>query len=43
MFNEKKANTAVRFIKLLKHTQGEFARKPFNLMPFQEKMVRQNL
>ena len=41
MFNEKKANTAVRFIKLLKHTQGEFARKPFNLMPFQEKIVRE--
>ena len=42
MFSEKKANTAVRFIKLLKHTQGEFARKPFNLMKFQEKMLRQS-
>ena len=41
MFNEKKANTAVKFIKLLKHTQGEFARKPFNLMPFQEKIVKE--
>lgn len=40
LFNEKKADTAVRFIKLLKHTQGEFARKPFNLMPFQEKIVK---
>ena len=40
MFDEKKASTAVRFIKLLKHTQGEFARKPFNLMPFQEKIVK---
>ena len=41
MFDEKKASTAVRFIKLLKHTQGEFARKPFNLMPFQEKIVKE--
>ena len=40
MFDEKKANTAVKFIKLLKHTQGEFARKPFNLMEFQDKIVR---
>ena len=40
MFDEKKANTAVKFIKLLKHTQGEFARKPFNLIEFQDKIVR---
>lgn len=40
MFDEKKAGIAVKFIKLLKHTQGEFARKPFNLMEFQDKIVR---
>ncbi len=36
----KKADTAIKFIKLLKHTQGEFARKQFNLIPFQDKIIR---
>jgi len=40
VFDTRKADTAVKFIKLLKHTQGEFARKQFNLIPFQEKIVR---
>lgn len=40
IFDTCKADTAVKFIKLLKHTQGEFARKTFNLIPFQDKIVR---
>ena len=40
MYDVKKADRAVSFMKLLKHTKGEFARKNFNLIPFQEKIVR---
>lgn len=39
MYDSKKGNKAVSFIKLLKHTKGEFARLSFNLLPFQEKIV----
>lgn len=41
MYDEEKANKAVKFIKLLRHTKGEFAQKPFNLIPFQEKIIRE--
>ena len=40
MFDEEKANRAVSFVKLLRNTQGEYAKHPFNLMPFQEKIVK---
>ncbi len=40
VLDTKKADTAIKFIKLLKNTQGEFARKQFNLIPFQDKIIR---
>jgi phage terminase large subunit-like protein len=40
MFSEEKANHAVAFVKSLKHTKGDWRGKPFNLQPFQEKIVR---
>lgn len=39
MFSEKRANHIVQYINLLKHT-GDFYGKPFNLMPWQEEIVR---
>ncbi len=41
MYDSKKGDRAVAFIKLLKHTKGEFAKQGFNLIPFQEKIVRE--
>lgn len=41
MYDKEKADRAVNFLKLLKHTKGEFAQHPFNLMEFQEKIVRE--
>ena len=40
MYDEEKANRAISFVKLLRNTQGEYAKHPFNLMPFQEKIVK---
>ena len=40
MLDIKKAERAVAFMKLLKHTKGKYARKNFNLIPFQEKIVK---
>ena len=40
MFDEKKAHRVVRFIECLKHTKGEFHGKPFKLLPWQEKVIR---
>ena len=40
MFDEKKARRVVRFIECLKHTKGEFHGKPFKLLPWQEKVIR---
>lgn len=40
MYDVQKADRAVKFLKLLRHTKGEFAQHRFNLMPFQEQMVR---
>jgi phage terminase large subunit-like protein len=40
MFNEDKADRAVKFIKLLKHTKAPWRGVPFNLQPFQEKIIR---
>ena len=39
-FDERKAQRVIRFIEVLKHTKGEFHGKPFELLPWQEKIVR---
>jgi phage terminase large subunit-like protein len=39
-YNQEKADRAVRFIKLLKHTKAPWRGVPFNLQPFQEKLIR---
>lgn len=39
-FNENKAQRVTRFIECLKHTKGEFHGKPFKLLPWQEKIIR---
>jgi len=36
VYDEKKADRAVRFVKLLKHTKDPWAGKTFNLLPWQE-------
>ena len=38
-FDEKEADRAIKFIMLLKHTNGEWAGKNFNLQPFQAFIV----
>ncbi len=40
MFDEKKARRVIRFIECLKHTKGEFHGRPFKLLPWQEKTIR---
>ena len=40
MFDEARARRVIRFIECLKHTKGEFHGKPFHLLPWQEKIVR---
>ena len=40
MFDEKKARRVIRFIECLKHTKGEFHGRPFKLLPWQEKIIR---
>jgi phage terminase large subunit-like protein len=40
LYDKEKADRAVKFVKLLKHTKGEWAGKPFNLRPWQEKIIR---
>lgn len=40
MFSEERALKAINFIKLLRHTKGEFAQQPFNMLPFQEEIIR---
>lgn len=39
-YDQQKADRVVRFIECLKHTKGEFHGKPFTLLPWQEKIVR---
>ena len=41
MFDESKARRVTQFIECLKHTKGEFHGKPFTLLPWQEKIVRE--
>ena len=40
-FDERKAQRVIRFIEALKHTKGEFHGKPFELLPWQEKIIRE--
>ena len=40
MIDEKKARRVIDFIHCLKHTKGEFHGKPFRLLPWQEKIIR---
>lgn len=40
MYDKIKADRAVGFIKSLKHTKGEWYGQPFNLMSWQEKIIR---
>ena len=40
MFDEKKAERAVRFIENLKHTKGTWHGQPFHLLPWQEQIIR---
>ena len=39
-FDERKAQRVIRFIEALKHTKGEFHGKPFELLPWQERIIR---
>ncbi len=39
MFDQTKADKAVKFIKLLKHTKGRWAGVPFQLLPWQQRIV----
>lgn len=40
MFDERKADRVVNFIQCLRHTKGQFHGKPFDLLPWQSKIVR---
>ncbi len=40
MFDEKRARRVTKFIECLKHTNGEFHGKPFTLLPWQKKVIR---
>jgi phage terminase large subunit-like protein len=39
-YEERRADFAVNFISMLKHTTGEWYGKPFQLMPWQEQIIR---
>ena len=39
-YDERRADFAVGFISMLKHTTGEWYGKPFHLMPWQEQIIR---
>lgn len=41
MIDQQKADNAVRFIKSLKHTKGQWHGKNFTLLPWQEKILRE--
>ena len=40
IYDKKRADFAVGFISMLKHTTGEWYGKPFHLMPWQEQIIR---
>jgi phage terminase large subunit-like protein len=39
-YDKRRADFAVNFIQMLRHTTGEWCGKPFHLMPWQEQIVR---
>ena len=39
-YDARRADFAVSFVQMLKHTTGEWFGKPFRLMPWQEQIVR---
>ncbi|CDG04243.1 terminase large subunit [Lactococcus lactis] len=39
-YDKSRADYAVAFVELLKHTKGQWFGKPFKLMPWQEKIIR---
>ena len=39
-YDKRRADFAVGFIQMLKHTTGEWYGKPFHLMPWQEQIIR---
>ncbi len=41
MFDEKKAERVVKFINNLKHTKGVWHGVPFELLPWQDKIIRE--
>ena len=40
MFDETKARRAVNFINCLKHTKGQWRGVPFDLLPWQDKIIK---
>ena len=40
MFDEAKADHAVNFINCLKHTKGRWRGVPFELLPWQDEIIR---
>lgn len=40
MYDQERADWAVKFVRRLKHTKGTWAGKSFNLQPWQEKIIR---
>lgn len=40
IYDERRAEKVVRFIECLKHTKGEFHGKPFELLPWQKKIIQ---
>ena len=41
MFDEKKADYVVNFINCLKHTKGKWRGVPFELLPWQDTIIRE--
>lgn len=41
MYDEKKAQHAVSFINCLKHTKGQWRGVAFDLLPWQDKIIRE--
>lgn len=40
MFSEARADRAVRFFEMLRHTKGQFAGQPFTLLPWERTIIR---
>lgn len=40
MFDERKAQRVLRFVENLKHTKGQFYGQPFQVLPWQEQIIR---